>query len=50
MEREWHIWGNNRGNYSVAKEPSGDFIVHVAGPFTWQEAAAWMHSNGVPGW
>jgi hypothetical protein len=50
MERVWHIWSNNRGRYAVAKEPSGEFIVHMAGPMTWDEATAWMRGQGVPGW
>ncbi len=49
MERDWYIWSNNRGGYTIAKQPSGDFIIQFAGPFTFEEARAWMHNNGVPG-
>ena len=50
MERVWMIYTNGSANYTVAKQPSGGFIMVVAGPFTWDEAAAWMRGQGVPGW
>ena len=46
----WYIYKNNRGQYSVAQQPSGDFIFQVAGPMTWADAAAWMRANHQPGW
>jgi hypothetical protein len=48
MERLWSIYSNNRGGYAITRyrnETEG--YVHVAGPFTWDESAAWIRDNAV---
>jgi hypothetical protein len=47
----WHIWTDNRGNFTLAQQPSGDFITVSDGPFfTFAAGAAAMAGLGVPGW
>lgn len=48
-ERVWYIYTNNRGNYTIAKQPTGEFMFTVQGPLTWEEAVSWMKAHGVPG-
>jgi hypothetical protein len=50
MERVWFVFGNGQGGYTVAKQATGGFMYHMAGPLTWDEAVVWMRQHGVPGW
>lgn len=47
----WHIWTDNRGNFTLAEQPSGDFFTVADGPFfTFAAGAAAMANLGIPGW
>ena len=47
----WHIWTDNRGNFTLAEQPSGDFFTVADGPFsTFATGAAAMARLGIPGW
>ncbi len=50
MEKLWSIYTNGRGGYAITRyaNEAGDYV-HIAGPFTWDESAAWIRDNAVLG-
>lgn len=48
-DRVWYIFTDMMGHYTIAKEATGSYMHTAGGPFTWEEAVAWMKSQGVPG-
>ena len=48
MEKLWSIYTNGRGSYAITRyaNEAGDYV-RIAGPFTWDESAAWIRDNAV---